>query len=105
MAQKLNLSLPIRRMMARKLEGFLQTMESLMSSGPREAVGLHAELLAELTATANALIQLVEAERAGSFDGYGADFWVGTDRVLDAARQLVVLAEKRANELRDAGPR
>ena len=39
------------------------------------------------------------------YDGFGQGFWTGSDSVLNAAWQLVLLAERRAGELRDAGAR
>jgi hypothetical protein len=73
--------------------------------GPVPATGVHAELLAEMQETATGLITLIGLERAGTYDGLGGGFWVGMDSVLNAARRLVALAEQRAGELRDAGPR
>ncbi len=73
--------------------------------GPVPATGVHAELLADMEATATGLIALIGRERSGIYDGLGGDFWVSSDSVLNAARRLVQLAEQRAGELRDAGPR
>jgi hypothetical protein len=69
-------------------------------TGP--ASGIRAELLAEISQGASALLKLVELERSG---GFGQGFWVGSDSVLETPRRLVALAEQRAAELRDAGPR
>ena len=74
-------------------------------TGPVPASGRHAELLAELSQTANALIKIIELERTGVYDGFGQNFWTGFDSVLNTAQRLVVLAERRAAELRDAAPR
>jgi hypothetical protein len=73
--------------------------------GPVPAIGVHAELLGEISQTASALIKLVELERSGIYDGFGHNFWVGSDSVLTTARKLVALAEQRIAELRDAAPR
>jgi hypothetical protein len=73
--------------------------------GPMPAVGIHAELLADMEATATGLIALIGRERTGIYDGLGGGFRVGSDSVLNAAKRLVALAEQRAGELRDAGPR
>ncbi len=73
--------------------------------GPVPATGVHAELLADMEATATGLIALIGRERSGIYDGLGGGFWVSSDSVLNAARRLVQLAEQRAGELRDAGPR
>ena len=74
-------------------------------TGAVPASGIHAELLAEISQGANALIKIVELERSGVYDGFGQGFWVGSDSVLETARRLVALAEQRAAELRDAGRR
>jgi hypothetical protein len=74
-------------------------------TGPVPASGIHAELLAEISQGASALIKIVELERSGVYDGFGQNFWVGSDSVLTTARKLVALAEQRIAELRDAGPR
>jgi hypothetical protein len=79
---------------------FLILRREEKQTGPVPASGVHAELLAELNATASALIKLIELERS-----FEQGFWTGSDSVLNAARQLVRLAEQRAGELRDAGPR
>jgi hypothetical protein len=47
------------------------------------------------------LIELLARERAGTFDGFGAPFWLHSDRVLDKAKQLLVLAEQRAASFKD----
>ncbi len=62
----------------------------------RPATGVHAELLAEISQAAAALSKLVELERTGVCNGAG--FWVGSDPILDMARRLVALAERRAGE-------
>jgi hypothetical protein len=82
---------------------FLILRREEKQTGPVPASGVHAELLAELNATASALIKLIELERSGVYDGFGQGFWTGSDSVLNAARRLVALAERRAGELRDAG--
>ncbi len=74
-------------------------------TGPVPASGIHAELLGEMQLTATALIKLLELERTGVYDGFGHNFWTGSDSVLNTARRLVALAEQRVAELRDAGPR
>jgi hypothetical protein len=56
-------------------------------------MGTRAELLFEMTETANALLKLIELERSGVC--YGAGFWVARDPVLNTARKLVALAEQR----------
>jgi hypothetical protein len=45
--------------------------------GPVAATGIHAELLADVEATANGLIALIARERTGVYDGLGGGFWVG----------------------------
>ena len=67
-------------------------------TGPRPAVGKHAELLEDITQAANALLRLIEAERSGVCDGQG--FWIGSDPILHATRKLVSLAEQRVGALR-----
>jgi hypothetical protein len=74
-------------------------------TGPIAASGIHAELLGEMEAVATGLIALIGLERTGVYDGLGGGFWVGSDSVLNAAKRLAALAERRAGELRDAGPR
>jgi hypothetical protein len=64
-------------------------------TSPMQAVGRHAEILAEMTQRANGLLKLVEAERTGVFDGLGQRFWVESDALLVAAKKLVQLAEER----------
>jgi hypothetical protein len=72
-------------------------------TGPVRATGRVEELLGDMTVAANALINLVEAERCGIFNGIaGQRFWLNTDSVLEMAKQLVALAELRAAERRDA---
>jgi hypothetical protein len=58
------------------------------TTAPSPATGRHAELLAEITKSANLLIALVEVDRVGVCDGQG--FWINTDRILDTARKLSV---------------
>jgi hypothetical protein len=41
---------------------------------------------------------LLELERSGTLDGQG--YWLNTDKVLDAARRLAVLAEQRIGAIR-----
>lgn len=74
-------------------------------TGPVPASGIHAELLAEISRGASALIKLVELERSGVYDGLGQDFWTGFDSVLSKAQQLVELAKQRAAELKDVAIR
>jgi hypothetical protein len=74
-------------------------------TSPVPASGIHAELLTEMSQAASALIKLIELERTGVYDGFGQNFWTGFDSVLNTAQRLVALAERRAAELRDAGPR
>lgn len=73
--------------------------------GPVPATGPHAELLAEMELTANALIKLIAREKSGFYDGFGQGFWTGSDSVLNMAQRLVKLAEQRTPELRDAAVR
>jgi hypothetical protein len=63
--------------------------------------GPYGELLEEMRLGARELIELLARERAGTFDGVGASFWIGRDRLLDKARKLFELAETRAASLKD----
>ncbi len=63
--------------------------------------GAYAEHLEEMRLVALDLIGLLAAERAGTFDGIGASFWIESDRVLERARKLFRLAEQRAASLAD----
>jgi hypothetical protein len=74
-------------------------------AGPTPAVGRHAEVLAERVEVIHVLTKCIELERAGTYDGFGQNFWIDRDPVLVAARKLVVLAEQRVSELRDAASR
>jgi hypothetical protein len=57
--------------------------------------GVHAELLVDISQSANALIKLVELEQSGVCDGSG--YWVGSDPILNTARKLVALVEQRVS--------
>ncbi len=63
--------------------------------------GVYAEHLEEMRLVALDLIELLARERAGTFDGVGASFWLESDRVLDKTRKLLRLAEQRAASLAD----
>ena len=64
-------------------------------TGPRPAVGKHAEALVDIENTAKALLLRVELERSGVCDGNG--FWVAYDPILSLARKLATLAEQRVS--------
>ncbi len=69
--------------------------------GPVPATGIYAEHLEGMRLTALDIIQLLELEKTGVFDGIGASFWVNSDRVLAKTKLLVQLAEQRAASLKD----
>jgi len=64
------------------------------STAAQPAVGRHAEALADLTNECNRLLNLIERERNGTYDGLGP-FWLNEDSVLVAARKLARMAEQR----------
>jgi biotin carboxylase len=66
---------------------------------PIPATGVHAELLEEMTQAARVLLQYIELEQAGTFDGMGERFWTVSDSVLNTAKKLVYLAEQRIGEI------
>ena len=55
------------------VSGHFATAERKQSS-TQPAIGIHAELLVEISQAANALIRLVELERSGVCDGAGFGF-------------------------------
>ncbi len=63
--------------------------------------GVYSECLEEMRLMALDLVELLARERAGTFDGIGASFWIDSDRVLERARKLFRLAEQRAASLAD----
>ncbi len=81
------------------------SMQIFLQSGNAKlspiGAGPYGENLEEMRLTAFALVELLARERAGTFDGVGGDFWIGSDRVLDTAKQLFQLAQQRAASLAD----
>ncbi len=63
--------------------------------------GPYGEHLEEMRLVALDLIELLARERAGTFDGVGATFWLESDRVLNNTKKLLRLAEERAASLKD----
>jgi hypothetical protein len=69
------------------------------SKTPQPATARHAEILNEITQRAQRLLQLIEAERKGTYDNLGANFWVQCDPVLQCAQKLATLAQERISVL------
>jgi hypothetical protein len=65
------------------------------SRTPQPAAGRHRELMVELAQGAQRLIQLIEAESSGRYDGLGQTFWVQSDPILQLTKKLATLAEER----------
>ncbi len=80
---------------------FLDNTRSATKPVAVDANSAYGEHLEEMRLAALDLIGLLAAERSGTFDGVGLNFWFETDRVLGRARKLFQLAEQRAASLKD----
>ena len=81
-------------------------LQAADSTGPVAATGVPAELLGDAEQAAKSLLELIELERRGIFNGVaGQRFWLEQDSLLEMAKRIVALIEQLRAEQRDAAPR